>query len=143
MKAPINNERGRSTAFGEHTAQHREADALPASLEPRQETLPRLGAHAPVLAPLGDVGALQRQAVSGLFEVVEAAEESQVVAGMGVELPGDDVHQGLQRPPAVGKARGDAPRDLHRQLLGREGRRHVDPGRVRRQAQQLDGVVGR
>ena len=52
------------------------------------EVLPRRVRHAAVLPPLRDVRALLRQGVGDLVQVVKAAEEGQVVAGVGVELPG-------------------------------------------------------
>ena len=87
---------GQVHTFREHPAQHGKADALALRAETCQKFLPCAGPHAPVLTPLRDVRALRNQLASRLLQVVKAAEEGQVVAGVRVELPCDDVQQALQ-----------------------------------------------
>ena len=128
-------------AFAEHAAQHCETHAPPARREARQEGLPLFGWHGLGLAPLRQVRAQARQPVGGLLQVLEAAEEGQVVAGRLVELAADDPHQRVERARAVRVAGGQPLRHAHAQVGRRKHRRHVEPGHVLGQPQQVDGVL--
>ncbi|MDT4876940.1 hypothetical protein FQZ97_1124210 [compost metagenome] len=78
-----------------------------------------------------------------LLQVVVAAEEGQVVAGTFLELPGHEVADGRQGGGAMLVAGGYPGADPHVQLFRAEGGIHFQPGRVRRQAQQVAVVVTR
>ena len=70
-------------------------------------------------------------------QIVEAAQETQVVARPAGVLAGDQVRDGLERTLAVAVARGHMAGHAHVQLLGPERRGHVDPVGGGGQAQRV------
>jgi hypothetical protein len=124
-------------ALAERAAEHGEADALAALLEARDEAVAVGFEHAARLRPHRHAGVPRREGGARALQVVEAAEEGQVVAGHALELGADDARHVAERSGAIAKARGDIHRHFHAQLLAAERRGHVEQRGVRRQAERI------
>jgi len=71
---------GQIHAFGKHAAEHGEADAPSMLGEARQKIVPPVLVHARRLSPQRQLRMGLLQAVGDLPQVVEAAEEAQIIA---------------------------------------------------------------
>ena len=121
MKAPSSRSPGRSMPSAKRAAQHRKADAPAAGLEARQEVgLLRLLHAARLLAQPGSADGVGAKPLATLFQVVEAAEERQVVAGLRAGTgPAISRTIGASDASRSAKARGDVADHVHRKLLAR------------------------
>ena len=128
-------------AFCKRTTQHGKADALGVGCEARQKLVARRFFHAPRLLPHRDLRVTRPEQRGQLLQVVVAAEKRQVIAGGFVVLPRHQVDDGRQRIVTVLVARRYIADGVHRQLIGHEGRAHIDPGDVAGQAQGIGVIV--
>ena len=128
--------------FPEHAAQHRKADALAGGVKLPQPGVALGLRHLARLRPDRNAGMTLPQPVQGHVHVIEAAEKSQVVAGLLRELGRQRLHQQVQGVSTV-IAPGRDRFDLDRELRGIEGARDVEQLCAVGQAQQIDVVIGR
>ena len=103
-------------ALAEGAAQHRKADALALIGETGHKGIAIGFVHATRLRPYGNRGVVFLQSVERLPQILEAAEEGEVVARALRELRGHDLHEAVERFVAVVVARGDVWRHAHAQL---------------------------
>src|SRR6185437_5508646 len=128
---------GQVDTFAEGSSQHRETDALALRGESLQETVAGTFRHAALLAPQRNLRAAPPKIAGDLLQIVEAAEESQIVAGPRRKLLGHQPGDGLYGGGPVAPARRDRAYYTHRELFGLERRLHVDPAAVGRQSQHV------
>eukprot|EP01022_Parablepharisma_sp_SALTPOND_P029704 TRINITY_DN743_c2_g1_i1.p1 TRINITY_DN743_c2_g1~~TRINITY_DN743_c2_g1_i1.p1 ORF type:complete len:1374 (+),score=494.59 TRINITY_DN743_c2_g1_i1:672-4793(+) len=127
--------------LAEGTTQHGKADALPTHRKAGQEGIAISLAHAARLLPDRNIGVRAREGVAHLLQVIEAGKEGQVIAR---PLPILARHQYTDRRHGRGTALPagrDIGRHPHLQLAGQERRLHIDPGGVRRHAQQVGEIM--
>ena len=90
--------------------------------EPRQRDFAFGFVHTPTLSQSRDASVARRQLAHRLFQVLEAAEEGEVVPGGGLVLRRDELLDRCQQTAAMAEARRDIARDVHCQLFRLERR---------------------
>ena len=123
--------------FSENATQHREGDAIAIRKKAFKEAVARSSTHGARLAPLHYRGMPHCQPVRSLLEVIETAEESDVIARMFAVLARNQLNERVERGLAVRVAGGKAVGDLDAQVLRRKWRRNVNPPCVIRQAEKV------
>ena len=81
--------------------------------EPRQRDFAFGFVHTPTLSQSRDASVARRQLAHRLFQVLEAAEEGEVVPGGGLVLHRNELRDTCQRTAAMAEARRDIARDVH------------------------------
>src|SRR5690606_4053022 len=106
----------------ECAAQHREANALAFKCKTRQEAVTVSLTHAACLLPDRHLRMAVLHQLRDLLQIIEAAEEGQIIARARCELLGHQLDDGRQGSLAMSETGGYLADDPHVQLLAIEGR---------------------
>src|SRR6185437_8379969 len=107
-------------ALGKRPSQDGETDSAGMLFEAREKRLALCLGHPRTLPPDRDPGVAPGELLRDRLQVLEAAEEGQVVSGLLPVLAGNELGEGLDGAPSMPEAGRNTTHDTHTELLGRE-----------------------
>ena len=99
--------------FRERAAEHRKSHTVVRASKPREKRVAGRFVHARFLRPDRQSGMTLAHQRDHLLQVIETAQETQVITGLRDVLLCNQIHDGIERPFAVAPARRHVAGDMH------------------------------